>query len=974
MFSHDPLTDFTRKLLDDFIQRENELRKKTEEALSQTENVSVGVEKNTTVDIVIPMGRPSFYQSSETAVDKDTSMPNEEQQANVTEDDNIPQTENYVEQKDSLPSALDQPGPVCYSVEAILGPKIFKPCLYTAPIQELYDPKMSDNSSSDLINSSYSVANVNSATTASIAQAAVELSESKDKETSLILDDKYSVLPSIQAKTFRKPSCQDSTTSVYYNKPCEKSNLKQVFCSAEMECELLQAKGELTAISNKPNSIFKDKKVATDCNRQYISLMGSNCPSPKYLIPQDKFGCERDSKPTPSLKNNYTCLSNTSFKKQMTLVQQNLKETHSETSLKTPSSILKNVAENRKENVASPCNKTTSRLNGLFASLTPDLHRMSTANSISGNTTVQSAPRFESDCASQKVSSSIGCSSKNKREIESDTSPPAKKFHGLSASLTLDSDQSTVSDKASDKPAVLTLKRGKSVCASKKNNCGSNEAVHSSKPMRTNSKTDSHGKKLVSTSVTANLKCSNNEEGFESTKTPPARSFQSLFASLTQNSGHASTVINSVCYKPAVPSAQKVENSICDRQKVKCDSSQTLKPRQCTENTSERSKNSIHSNYMQVETSTSKQTPSNGNQGLVTSSATSELNVPNRKDDISAKTPPVKSFHSFFASLTPGSDQMSEDTETLKTLPAKSFQSLFASLMPADNKSASDNTDALSAHNVEKSKCQNSDSNQVKSTAKQNKFTQNSSESRNNQSSSSYGEVSLVNESTKTNAQKLNCPSAMSNLKSKNDPDRAKTPPSKSLQYILDVDQTSTVQPQKLEKSISDNTKVECDASEATKQSQCSESSSSKAAGRIETLNNCQNPVSSSAMSKGENPETESAKLFHNISPLDQSSVTNDSKVPCLTDLPQSMDGKLSHKRQYIASNTGNKQTEESKNEPRKKCATTNLSNVSNTAPASPQQNNNGLPNSILRTLFQQLQPYEQQEHQVCVKGSIHSG
>ncbi|KAJ0050836.1 hypothetical protein NL108_008179 [Boleophthalmus pectinirostris] len=735
----------------------------------------------------------------------------------------------------------------------------------------------------------------------------------------------------------------------------------------------------------------------------------------------------------------------------MTPIQQSLKETNSETSLNALSSTIKNVAENRQENVASSCNKTTSRLNSLFASLTPDMDPTSTVkNSVSGTTTVQSSQRFESDCGNQKVSSS-----KTKQKgIESDTSPPAKKFHALFASLTPDSDRTpTVSNGTSEKPAVrIAPKCGKSVSASKKSTCGSNKETQPGRftdntPISTNSKTDYHSKMLASTSVTANFKCSTKEEDMESTKSLPAKPFQSLFASLTPDSDRTSTVINSVGHKPAVSSAQKVKNSICDCQKVNCDSNQALKPSQCTGNTSESPNNSSSSNHMQVEAST--ETPSNNSEGLVTSSARSEFKVTNKKNE--------KKFHqSLFASLTSDSDQTTagnnfskkttvpnaqkvyqsictsekincgsnqatkqsqcpgnmlesmhnssnhserlisattnlkslkkEDTETAKTASAKLFQSLFASLTPTVTKSVGDKLD-ICAHNVEKSKCQkdNSDSNQAKS-AKQSQFTENSSESTYNDSCSTYDEVGLVTESTKTKGQKLISSSATSNLQSKNKkdyPDSTKTPHAKSFQNLLEVDPTSTVQSQKVEKSIFDSPKVKCDASQATKQSQYSEStpkssssSSHAVAARTETLNNnCQKPVSSPAMSKGENQETESAKSFNNIfaAPLGESSATNDSKMPCLPNRAQCMGGKLSHNKHSLASYTENKRIEESKNEPRKKSAT-NSSNVLNTASARPQQTNNGPPSSILRTLFQQLRPYEQQEHQVCIKGSIRPG
>ncbi|KAK7930750.1 hypothetical protein WMY93_007145 [Mugilogobius chulae] len=129
MFSHDPLTDLTKKLLDDFIEREEELKKKAEEETqSQTENVTESVEEKTTVEIAIPTDRLSFYQSS--TVKEDALVPDEEPPAEEDDTPQRPVSENNGESEDALPSALEPPEPVCYSVEALLGPKLFKPCLY----------------------------------------------------------------------------------------------------------------------------------------------------------------------------------------------------------------------------------------------------------------------------------------------------------------------------------------------------------------------------------------------------------------------------------------------------------------------------------------------------------------------------------------------------------------------------------------------------------------------------------------------------------------------------------------------------------------------------------------------------------------------------------------------------------------------------------------------------------------------------
>ncbi|XP_072319645.1 uncharacterized protein [Eucyclogobius newberryi] len=877
MFSHDPLTDFTRKLLDDFIQQENErveLRKKAEEeALERADNMSEVVEENKTVlDIIIPTARPSFYQSS--AVEKEAVISDEEQPA---EEDNTPQTHNNVEPDVSLSSAVEQPGSVCYSVEAMLGPKLFKPCLYTATKSQeapASESKTPDNPL-DVIDCPYSIASVLKSSirssdlhSPSIAPAVVASSESNYKETTLILDNKYAFFPSIQEKP---PSFYDSAASQYHNNQYEKTTFWGKF----------KAKGELTV----GLSTLEDEKITTK-KREYMPLIKSHCPS---QVQKDKFDeCDlklSQFKDKPFLKSD-TFLSKPLPTNQGTSVQQNPKGNDRKTS-------LKNFDYNKQERIASPCVKTL-RLNRLFGSLSTAADWTSTViNSVCGNQAVQSAQKYESDGAGQKFHSSEekkqslfsgntsensknGCSSKNKREeIERDEISPPKKCHRLFASLTPD---------FSGKPAVQSAR--KPICHSEKIKCGSKQATKPSPIPRNTSESTGNisknnpSKLLVCTSASDSVNCSKREEDNGSAKTP-AKPFQSLFTSLDLDSDQALNTNSSFSEKTAVPRVQKVDKSICDgRASTVC----------------------------------------NG-----------------------------QNFASAFGSSDLKSENQEEDVESVET-PIKSFQSLFASLTRTFGKNIK--PDALS---YEKAKCdgQNStsDSNRAKSTTRQSHFPENVSQSPNN-ANGGRGDVAVAAEST-DRLSNSGQNSAASNLKSKNRKDDTDGS-ARAIQSLFtcltpEVDRTLTVQPQKVEKSICGNQKFKCDSSQ--RQSQYNESA---------TGIKCPKPFSSSAMrsnSKEENRDIGSAntpaKSFHHLfsAPLDESAATNDSKMPFL---PQSVEGQLSNTKRTSshASNTENKRTGQSRS------ATVNSPNVSHETPANPQhQSNNGSPNSIFKSLFQQLNP-----------------
>ncbi|XP_075308728.1 uncharacterized protein LOC142370165 isoform X2 [Odontesthes bonariensis] len=131
-FSHEPLDDVTEQLLDKVLKIENdrhELAKKTSEESSVKTEESETTETNGNPEIVIHPLRPSFYNCSE--AEKETSTCQTEASSDATD---VPVSD--AAQPPSPPSTPhNQEEPVCYSVEAVLGPQLSRPfpSFFTTP-------------------------------------------------------------------------------------------------------------------------------------------------------------------------------------------------------------------------------------------------------------------------------------------------------------------------------------------------------------------------------------------------------------------------------------------------------------------------------------------------------------------------------------------------------------------------------------------------------------------------------------------------------------------------------------------------------------------------------------------------------------------------------------------------------------------------------------------------------------------------
>ncbi|KAM9314774.1 uncharacterized protein KZ484_024438 [Pholidichthys leucotaenia] len=115
-FSHEPLNDLTKRLLDEALQREKELyehmSKADEKSSGQPEDKeeSKPSEPNVISQIPIQPLRRNFYNSTETNNENGASH-----------------EEKPVDDADQPPVSSDHSQPVCYSVEAVLGSQISKP-------------------------------------------------------------------------------------------------------------------------------------------------------------------------------------------------------------------------------------------------------------------------------------------------------------------------------------------------------------------------------------------------------------------------------------------------------------------------------------------------------------------------------------------------------------------------------------------------------------------------------------------------------------------------------------------------------------------------------------------------------------------------------------------------------------------------------------------------------------------------------
>ncbi|XP_071359350.1 mucin-4-like [Trachinotus anak] len=156
-FSHEPLNEITERLLDEALKRENdlyELAKKAEQESSGPPTNTDGpeiTEENQTPDILIQPLRPNFYNSGEMTAEQEALLCKTEHLSDITETAVPPQASDSAQPHSPLLTNLNHEEPVCYSVEAVLGPQLFKPfpSFFTTPGSQESAPLSVAQTSSD---------------------------------------------------------------------------------------------------------------------------------------------------------------------------------------------------------------------------------------------------------------------------------------------------------------------------------------------------------------------------------------------------------------------------------------------------------------------------------------------------------------------------------------------------------------------------------------------------------------------------------------------------------------------------------------------------------------------------------------------------------------------------------------------------------------------------------------------------------
>ncbi|XP_035515824.1 uncharacterized protein LOC118326826 [Morone saxatilis] len=161
-FSHESLNDVTNKLLDEALKREidlSELAKKAEQDSSgQPANTDESeiIEANKTPDVFKQPLRPNFYKSADTNAESEAASHQTEQMAGNMEEAVPPHASDAAQPHSSLSTNLNDEEPVCYSVEAVLGPQLSKPftSFFTTPKSQESAPVSSSDCTSDSANQS----------------------------------------------------------------------------------------------------------------------------------------------------------------------------------------------------------------------------------------------------------------------------------------------------------------------------------------------------------------------------------------------------------------------------------------------------------------------------------------------------------------------------------------------------------------------------------------------------------------------------------------------------------------------------------------------------------------------------------------------------------------------------------------------------------------------------------------------------
>ncbi|XP_060945014.1 uncharacterized protein LOC133022007 isoform X2 [Limanda limanda] len=155
-FSHDPLNETTSRLLEEVLKQDKlyELSKTDEQKSSgqpaNTDETEM-TESKKTPDVLTQPLRPIFYNSGEPKTEQEDLLCKTEEQREIPETAVPPEASDTGSPHSPLSTHLNPQEPVCYSVEAVLRPQLFKPfpSFFTTPGSQDYASLSGPQNSSD---------------------------------------------------------------------------------------------------------------------------------------------------------------------------------------------------------------------------------------------------------------------------------------------------------------------------------------------------------------------------------------------------------------------------------------------------------------------------------------------------------------------------------------------------------------------------------------------------------------------------------------------------------------------------------------------------------------------------------------------------------------------------------------------------------------------------------------------------------
>ncbi|XP_035023653.2 uncharacterized protein LOC118116255 isoform X2 [Hippoglossus stenolepis] len=156
-FSHDPLNETTSRLFEEVLKRDKDLyelskidEQKSSGQPANTDETEI-TESKKTPDVLTQPLRPIFYNSEEPKTEQEVLLCKTEEQREIQETAVPPEASDSGRPHSPLSTQLNHQEPVCYSVEAVLRPQLFKPfpSFFTTPGSQDYASLSGPQNSSD---------------------------------------------------------------------------------------------------------------------------------------------------------------------------------------------------------------------------------------------------------------------------------------------------------------------------------------------------------------------------------------------------------------------------------------------------------------------------------------------------------------------------------------------------------------------------------------------------------------------------------------------------------------------------------------------------------------------------------------------------------------------------------------------------------------------------------------------------------